>query len=262
MRVGLIGYGAVGREVARRIMVDEVPGVELARILVRHPPSESGFVETVSDPTLFFRDDLDLVIEAAGHDALKQNALEIVERGISLVVVSVGALVDSGFAEKLRSVAGQRGAKIYFPSCAIAGLDRVAAAREGELRSVRLITRKPVRAWFGTFAEDYYDLANLTDKVLLYSGHAREAAARFPESVNVSAALGLAGLGMDKTRVEVWIDPSISSNVHEVNVEGDFGHMHLEVSNHPSSNPKTGVIVAMSIIKLLRNLTGPFVIGL
>jgi aspartate dehydrogenase len=260
LRLGIIGYGSIGRDVARRVKEGAVPGVELTRILVRQ--WRAGF-----DPHLFTDDfstfirDVDLVVEAAGQEAVRRYGLAVIRHGVSLVIVSVGALSDPNLVDEFRHEAAAARVRVYCPSCAIAGLDRIAAAREGTLSRVRLITRKPVKAWYGTIAEQQYDLSSLSEKVLLYAGSARDAAVQFPESLNVSASLALAGLGMDRTEVEVWIDPSLTTNVHEVYAEGDFGRFYCEVRNRPSVNPRTGVIVAMSIIKLLRNLMDPFVIG-
>lgn len=261
MNTGIIGYGAIGREVAARLRRGDVPGARLGGVLVRKPSPGMSAPDFTDDLNEFLSWGLDLVVEAAGQDALREYACPVLERGVSLAVVSVGALTDDGLARDLRRLAQETGAKVYFPSCAIAGLDRIAAAREGRLDAVKLTTRKPVGAWYGTVAEEKYNLAQLTEPVLLYTGTAREAACLFPESVNVSAALALAGIGMDRTQVDVWIDPTLTANVHQVEVTGEFGRFAFEVQNRPSKNPKTGVIVAMSVVKLIRNLAGPFVIG-
>lgn len=260
--MGLIGYGAIGVDVTRRVMSRQVPGVDVVTVLTRTPHSlPQGIIGTMELPT-FLAQDLDLVIETAGQQAVRDFAVDIVTRGVSLAVVSVGALCDDALSHDLRQSAQTSGAKVYFPSCAIAGLDRIAAAHEGRLQSVRLVTRKPVAAWFSTEVEKTVDLARVSEPLLIFSGTARVAARRFPESVNVSAALALAGVGMDATEVEVWIDPTLAMNTHAVAVEGDFGHFQFSVQNLPSDNPKSGVVVAMSLMKLLRNLTDPFVVGL
>lgn len=262
LRVGFLGYGAIAKDVIQRLDAGQIPGVKPVVALRRSQSDATLEVPVVSSLTDFLQYDPDLVIEATGHTGLYENGPKVLEAGISLVVVSVGALVDDSFRELLWKTAATHGCKVYFPSAAIAGLDRLAAAREGDLDFVRLVTRKPPRAWKGTEVEGRIDLAAVSEPMLVYKGKAPEAASRFPESVNVSAALGLAGVGLAQTEVEVWVDPTIDANHHQVRVEGDFGSMTLEVSNRPSANPKTGVIVAMSLIKLLRNLVDPFVLGI
>lgn len=262
LRLGILGYGSIAKDLVHRLEEGQVSGVEPAVILRRSPSEAATKVPIVTSLDEFLTYQPELVIESTGQDGLREFGLRMLESGISLVVVSVGALADPSFRDALWKTAAENGAKVYFPSAAIAGLDRIAAAREGQLDQVRLVTRKPPKAWLGTEVESRLDLASLSEPVLVFQGMAPEAATRFPESVNVSAALGLAGVGMEKTEVEVWVDPHIAANHHQVFAQGDFGSLTLEVSNRPSENPKTGVIVAMSLIKLLRNLVSPFVVGI
>lgn len=130
------------------------------------------------------------------------------------------------------------------------------------MEEVTLITRKPPAAWYGTFVEHQVDLAKLTQSYCVFDGVARDSARIFPESVNVSAALSLAGIGFDATKVKVFVDPNINHNTHEIAARGKFGQIELSIRNTPTAgNPKTGYIVAMSVIKNLRDLTAPFIIG-
>jgi aspartate dehydrogenase len=79
--------------------------------------------------------------------------------------------------------------------------------------------------------------------------------------VNVAAAVGLAGLGLDATIVRVVADPTVARNTHEIEARGAFGELRVLLQNIPSENPKTGRLTAMSIVKALRNLTAPVVVG-
>ena len=94
------------------------------------------------------------------------------------------------------------------------------------------------------------------------TGRLREAALRFPENVNVAAALSLAGIGMDRTSVRVVADPAVSHNTHEIIAKGYFGEIRIVLQNIPGPNPKTGRIVPLALIKALRNLTAPVVVGI
>lgn len=178
------------------------------------------------------------------------------------MVVSVGAFCDPRLLDDVTATAKQQGRRLIVPSAAIAGLDRIAAAAQGPLESVTLTTRKPVKAWRGTFAEEVVDLDTVDKPTVIFEGNARESSRVFPESVNVSAALSLAGVGFEATSVRVLVDPTIEKNVHEVTARGLFGEVRIEVQNTPSpTNPKTGYIVAMSVTQALKNLTAPVVIG-
>ena len=267
LNVGVIGFGTAGRDVAKRLVCDEVEGCRLSGVLVRsvsnHPPEASLTGLLTDDPEYFFGQKPDVVVETAGHQAVVQYGEMALAAGCDFVVISVGALGDADLYDRLVAAALTSGKQILLPSAAIAGLDRIAAAAEEGLDSVRLTTRKPVKAWRGTHAETVVNLDEVREPTVIYTGNARDSARLFPESVNVSAALSLAGLGFEETEVQVVVDPTITRNVHEVTALGKFGELRVEVQNTPSpDNPKTGYIVAMSVCKVLRNLASPVVVGL
>jgi aspartate dehydrogenase len=267
LNVGIIGYGTIGQDVAQAILKGNAGQVQLKAILVRdetkYPDTSSrGYVMT-SNEEVFFRQGLDVVVESAGHEAVKHYGEKALDNRADLILVSVGALADESLLLKIREKARQTGRKVMVPSAAIGGLDRIAAGSVGPMDEVTLVTRKPPKAWIGTVIEQQVNLAELTEPYCAFDGVARDSARLFPESVNVSAALSLAGVGFDLTKVKVFVDPNISHNTHEIEAKGKFGQIHLQIRNTPSAgNPKTGYIVAMSVIKTLRDLTSPFVIGI
>ncbi|MGM0774987.1 MAG: aspartate dehydrogenase [Bacillota bacterium] len=266
-KAGIIGYGTLGKTIAELIEAGHAGNVELKSVLVRSTKSsehadKQAFTLT-SDEDEFFNGDLDIIIESAGHQALHMFGKKVLANGSHLVVLSVGALGDTGFYEKLQAAAKQHDRQIFVPSAAIAGLDRIAAGALGEIEDITLITRKHPRSWKGTFAEEKVDLNMLTEPFCIYEGNARESSRLFPQSVNVSAALSLAGIGFENTKVKVYADPTIQSNTHTIKAKGYFGEVEISVSNVPyEENPKSSPIVAMSVAKVLNNLTSPFVIGI
>lgn len=266
-KAGIIGYGTLGKTIAELIEAGHAGNVELKSVLVRSTKSsehadKQAFTIT-SDEDEFFNGDLDIIIESAGHQALHMFGEKVLANGSHLVVLSVGALGDTGFYEKLQAAAKQHGRQIFVPSAAIAGLDRIAAGALGEIEDIILITRKHPRSWKGTIAEEKVDLNMLTEPFCIYEGNARESSRLFPQSVNVSAALSLAGIGFENTKVKVYADPTIQSNTHTIKAKGYFGEVEISVSNVPyEENPKSSPIVAMSVAKVLKNLTSPFVIGI
>lgn len=268
MRVAVIGYGTAGRDVVDGIMSGRAGDCQVVAVLVRDRRKYAAIGERrgvfVTDSERdFFARTPDVVVETAGHDAVRQYGKTTLVNGSDFMVVSVGAFCDLDLQVELESAARASGTQIIVPSAAVAGLDRIASAAQGSLDIVSLTTRKPVEAWRGTYAEQVIDLDEVSEPVIVYEGNARESARLFPESVNVSAALSLAGLGFEKTRVRVVVDPNIDKNVHEVMAEGRFGSLRVEVRNTPSpDNPKTGYIVAMSVCKVLKGMTAPLQIGL
>ncbi|GEK48794.1 putative L-aspartate dehydrogenase [Bisbaumannia pacifica] len=266
IRVGLIGYGTAGKDVAETILSGQAGNTRLTSVLVRNAGkyndvSLDSCTITDNEETFFaFRPDV--VVEMAGHEAVIRYAETSLQHGCDFMVISVGAFCDQKLYDRIMASASQQQKRVLIPSAAIAGLDRIAAAAQGPLERVMLTTRKPVKAWRDTYAEEVVDLDTVTQPTLIFEGNARESSGIFPESVNVSAALSLAGVGFEATQVRVLVDPTIEKNVHEVTAKGLFGEVRIEVQNTPSpNNPKTGYIVAMSVAHALKNLSSPLVIG-
>lgn len=267
LSVGLIGLGTAGRDVARAIVEGRAGACRLDGVLVRdrarYEAQAAGGLPVLDDPDAFFARGFDVVVETAGHDAIAAHGERALRAGSDLMAVSVGAFCDEALYRRCLAAAEAHGRRLILPSAAVAGLDRVAAAAQGAVREVRLTSRKPVKAWRGTYAAQKVDLDRVSEPTVAFEGPARDSARLFPESVNVSAALSLAGVGFERTKVRVVVDPTIDRNVHEVSCAGDFGEMTVEVRNVPHpDNPKTGYIVAMSVARALKALSGPLLVGL
>jgi aspartate dehydrogenase len=262
-RVGLLGLGAIGRPVARAL-ARGMPGLILAGAASRDAGRACEFLSDLpgSPPLLALRDLLervDLVVEAATQAALVELAPAILEAGRDLVVLSVGALLDH---PEWVEQAAARGARIHAPSAAIAGLDGLkGAAVDGHLATVVMETRKPPRGLAGAPGVAGIDLGALAAPTLVFEGTAREACRAFPANVNVVAAVSLAGLGPDRTRIRIHADPTVERNRHTVTAEGAFGRLRIEIENVPSDNPRTGKLSYLSTIAYLRDLGSPLRVG-
>jgi aspartate dehydrogenase len=267
LKVGIIGFGTLGKSITKLIQSHQAGEVDLKAVLVRNKlvaneSSEHPFLITI-DENEFFNQNLDIIIEAAGHDALQLYGEQALRSGSNLMVLSVGAFADSDFYGKLQNAAKETSKQILIPSAAIAGLDRIAAGALGEIEEITLITRKPTRSWYGTFAEEMVDLETIDDPYCIFDGVAQEAAKLFPENINVSAALSIAGIGFDQTKVKVFVDPTIERNTHTIHAKGFFGEVKISIQNIPfKQNPKSSPIVAMSVAKVLNNLTSAVVVGI
>ena len=266
LRVGLIGYGSIGRRLGQAIVAGEAGRCELAGVLVRNPDKVADDVSSrppclvTDDAADFLATAMDMVVEVAGHDALKAYAEDVLRQGKDLLVISVGAFADPAFQLRVERTAHDYNRRLYIATGAIAGLDAIAAAAVGGLESVTHSVRKPPRGLLPP--EEAAEVEGSGEPRELYRGPAREAAVRFPENVNVAAAVSLAGLGLDRTTVRVVADPGVVRNTHEIEAWGEFGELRVLLQNIPSENPKTGRLTAMSIIKALRNLTAPVVVGI
>jgi aspartate dehydrogenase len=183
-------------------------------------------------------------------------AFPVLERGYDLVAMSLGALVDAEFYDGLLRRAAERGRGVYLPSGAVGGLDALAAAAIAGLDTVVLTTTKPPQALPDIQAAD------LQGPTCIYEGPAREAVQRFPQNVNVAAAVSLAGIGFDRTRVRVVADPAATGNRHHIEARGAFGELTFEARLLPSpGNPKTSYLAALSAIRLIRRLSEPVRLG-
>jgi aspartate dehydrogenase len=262
MRLGLIGCGAIGGEVVRAANEGTLaPGVQLAAVLVRRPRAEPDPLIT-HDPEIFFDRDLEAIVECAGHQAVRDHGVRCLESHADLVLTSIGALVDDDQYARLEQAAGRTGRKLRVASAGIGALDILGAAAIGGLTRVEMTVRKDPSAWWGTEAEHVCDLASLREPLVIYAGSVREGAARYPQNVNISAAVALAGLGLDRTRLTIVADPTIQSHVVEIFAEGAFGSFRFTEDVLPTeANPKTGRLVAMAVIRTIRELTAPLVIG-
>lgn len=267
MKIGLIGCGAIGRIIA--IAIDRTEDVEAIFLFDR---SEEGArslaarlekaVHVTSVDTLISK--TDLVIEAASQEACKEYAPQVLWAGRDLMVMSVGAFADDKFSDHVRKLARQKGAKVYVPTGAIAGVDGVRCAAEGRIDEVLLETRKPPAGFKGneTVARKGIDLDGLKGEVVLFDGPARQACVEFPQNINVAAALSMAGVGFDDTRVRIIADPKVTTNQHTVYLRGSFGEMRAWVSNYPCpDNQKTSYLAALSAISLVRKIAGNVWVG-
>jgi aspartate dehydrogenase len=208
---------------------------------------------------------VDLTIEAASQEAVRKYGPKVLKNGKDLMMMSVGALGDDSLRETLFSLAKKNRAKIYVPSGAIGGVDLVSSASMVNVDSVELETIKPPSGLKGAeyLKENGIDVDSITERTIVFEGGAREAVRAFPKNVNVSATLSLAGIGFDRTKVKVVVDPKASRNVHIVRVKGDFGMAEFRIENVPSPmNPRTSYLAAISAVATLKRIVGGIWIGI
>ena len=259
-KVGLLGCGAIGTQIALAIDSGKIPA-ELTHIYdFDQAKSEALFARLgkkpiiVENPHLVSSNDVSLVVEAASQDAVKNHALSILQNRKDLMIMSVGALLDESVFEILFDACKEFGKKIYLPSGAIAGLDSIKSVKD-ELELVTLVTTKSPKALAGAkfFDTHKIDLAGIKEKTTIFEGMAKEAVTQFPANINVAALLSLAGLGSTKTMVRIVADPNTDRNTHQIEARGKFGKISILVENVPDpSNPKTSRLAILSAIECLR----------
>jgi aspartate dehydrogenase len=203
----------------------------------------------------------DIVVECAPAAVLREIAEPALAAGRTLIVLSCGALVDNF---DLVELARRQGGRILVPTGALLALDAVQAAAVGDISRVHMITRKPPNGLAGApyLVENGISVERLNEAKRVFDGTAREAARGFPANVNVAAALALAGIGPDRTTIEIWADPAVDRNIHRIEVEADAARLSFQIENVPSlENPRTGRLTPLSVVALLRKLSSPLAIG-
>ncbi|MFQ5936194.1 MAG: aspartate dehydrogenase [Acidiferrobacterales bacterium] len=265
LKVAIGGFGAVGTIVAQRLD-SGIDGLTLVAVSARDRERAQQKVGTLRAavpvlPLPELAGVADVVVECAPAAVFGEVAEPAVRAGRIFMPISVGALLSHWHLVEL---AAMHGARIIVPSGALLGLDAVKGATEGDIESVRMITRKPPRSLAGSpyIAEHGIDLDAVDRPLKVFEGTAREGAKGFPANVNVAAALGLAGIGVDRTQLEIWADPTVTRNTHNIVVEADSARFELKIENVPTEqNPRTGKLVALSVIATLKRLVSPLTVG-
>jgi aspartate dehydrogenase len=257
LRVGLLGWGAIGAEVGRALMRGDIPGAELVAVAATHHHDDLDDLDVIQVTPLDLAAYADLVVEAAGHQALVEFGPALLASGADLLVVSVGALADDSLFDRLTTADGGR---LMISTGAIGGIDMLSACRQlGRVDDVHLTTTKPSNVLVQPWMDDEMKrrLADGVGIVTCFSGPAREAVGLFPTSVNVAAALAVAAGSWESVRVDVIGDPAASRNTHVIDVSAESGDYRFEISNRPSpQNPRSSQVVPFAVLRALGVLAG------
>ncbi len=253
MKLGLIGYGAIGKHVEAA----GLENIELVSVLVKRPrPDQGQGGKLTHDPDRFFAHAFDAVAECAGDEAVRLHGQRVLESGADFLLTSVGAFNDIALFDRLMAAAKASGTQLILPSAGIGTLDTFSRAAVDGLDSITATVRKNPSAWKGTAAETLVDLDSLEEPHTVFDGPVREGARLYPENFNISATANLAGLGRDRTRVVIVADPTITTHIVQLEAEGAFGRFTFKEDVAVSAqNRETGSPVAMAIVNSVRQLS-------
>jgi aspartate dehydrogenase len=251
LRVAIAGLGSIGSRIARELD-GSITGMKLTAVAVRDADKHHAFLNSLRArpeilPVERLWEAADIVVECAPSRHLRAVVEPIVARGKTAIVLSVGALLDH---DDLIELAKTHGGRILVPTC-------------GVIHSVKMVTRKPIDGLRGApfIVQNNIAVDGLREPLKLFEGSAREAAKGFPANLNVAVALSLAGIGADRTMIEIWADPTVTRNIHRIEVDSDSARFSMTIENIPSENPRTGVITALSVIALLRKQRATLAVG-
>jgi len=265
LKVGIAGLGAIGMPVARWLD-DGVEGLTLSGVSAGNVErARSRVADFASPPAVRTNEDLvavsDVVVECLPPTLFEEVAVPVVEQGKTLIVLTLTSLLTR---LDLVDRARETGAQIIAATGALLGFDAVRAAAKGEVYSVVMKSRKPPaglkKAVF--VIEQGIDLDASDEPVCLYSGSVRDAAAKFPANVNVAVALAMAGIGVDRTEYEIWADPSVDRNTHNIVVDASSTRFDMTIAGVPTEeNPATGKLTPLSVMATLERLVAPLTVG-
>jgi aspartate dehydrogenase len=266
MRIGIIGGGVIARLFLEHVQRGDMGVARVVAIQGRSeasrgkPLAEQYGVPFVTSLDALMAEDPQVVIEAASHDAVREFARPLLKRGIPVIILSAGALCDDELRARLEATAAKYRTLLYVPSGGIGGLDALKAACVAGADSVEIAVTKPPAAWKGIpFVEKMnIDLDHLTGPVTLFEGSARAGVPHFPANVNIAAALALAGIGFDRTRLKVVADPALVYNTHYINIRGMTGTISIKFESVPfPDNPKTAMLACYSALAAFKQFNSP-----
>ena len=258
MHLGLIGYGNIG-QMLLEVLAQEGMGPARLSVLARSPSRDR--VQAALPDALVMDDAAvlaaarpDLVVECAGHGAVRDHLPQVLGAGVDCVIASVGALADATLELRLQDAARAGGARFVLSAGAIGGIDLLAALAPSGIEAVRYTGRKPPRAWAGSPAEALLDLDALSQPATFFSGTAREAARDYPKNANVAATVALAGAGFDATTVALVADPGVTRNIHEISVQAGAGAFDIRIEGRGApGNPRTSMATVYALAREVMN---------
>ena len=244
-KVGIAGVGALGSIVAKSFPMD---GYTL------HAVSDLGTPD-FGVPNVDFKslaEQCDVIVECLPAAAVPALAAEVLSRGKTLIMISACALV---LHPEITAMAEGSEGRILVPSGALSGLDAVGALNQNHITESKIISTKHPKGFQNApyVIENNIDLTTVQGRFMIFSGNVLEAARAFPANVNVAASLALAGIGTEKTLVEVWADPAATGNSHEIIVTGGGTTIRSKIDNLPDPmNPKSSMQAGYSIVAALK----------
>ena len=254
MKVGIIGCGAIANIITSN-MVSEKNGIDIAYFYDKDIERAENLASLANGVAVLdfevMLDKVDLVLECASPNSVKQFAPTVLESGCDMIVMSVGAFMDIDFYLEVEKIAKKNNAKIHLPSGAIVGLDGIKTVANFGLKEIKLITRKSPRS----LGKD------IDVEEVLFEGKASQAVKEFPLNINVAATISVAC--QKDIDVKIIVDPKVDRNVHEITAKGDFGEFRTTTMNYPcTANPKTSMLAALSAIKLLKSFNDTISVGI
>jgi aspartate dehydrogenase len=258
-RIGIIGAGTIGSEIAKAVCSGEISG-KIGGVYDIEWKKADKLAKNIGgiDPSKDFKSLLknsDIIVEAASQDAVRKHIPAAIDAGKDVLIMSVGALMDKKLRDNIYNLTVKNNTKVYLPTGAVCGIDAIMAAKQGKVKKITLTTTKPPDSLEGVkyLKDKNIDIKKIKRKKVVYEGSAQEAARLFPKNINVAAIVSISS--GSPVKVRIICDPKTRTNNHEIEVFGDFGRITTKTQNKPSkNNPKTSQLAILSAISTLKNI--------
>lgn len=253
--LAIIGCGRLAQIVVdalRKNMLDEY---ELVAVYSRSKAKAQAISEQLPCRVCNNVDELlecrpDYIVETASPEALREFAVPALQAGSSVVTLSIGALADDAFYDKVKAAANRGGSRVYIASGAIGGLDVLRTATLMGNATAKFDTEKGPHSLRNT---PVYEEVLQTQKKTVFEGNAIDAIRLFPTKVNVSVAASIASVGSENMRVSITSTPDFVGDDHRIEIKNDQVHAVIDVYS------STAQIAGWSIVSTLQNIVSPIV---
>jgi aspartate dehydrogenase len=258
-KIGLIGIGYIGTTIIQAIAEEKIEDTVVQAVYdidkekTEKIKEEWPSIRIMSSITDFH--DCNIIIECAVQEVVTRIFDITVKNEKYFVPMSIGAFITfPDLYNKYQNLSEKQKSRIFLPSGAIGGFDCIDTVRLVGIKRAKIKTRKPNKAFRNNrFIESNNIKLSENSPVILFEGNAKLATTYFPRSVNVAARLALSTLGPEKTSVEIIADPTISKNIHTIEIESEVGKYNFTFENNPSpTNPKTSWLAALSAIYTIK----------
>ena len=263
LKICVIGCGSIGTEIASAVCSGRVSNMSVRAIFDINNTRSRKLRSVLNDDVIIpgsiteiiYDKQIDLVVECVSPSFVSNNALEILQSGISMLILSSGALIDKNFYKKVNNACNLKDVQVYIPSGAVGGIDTIKAVKT-LLKTVTVVTTKSPNALLGAPGFKEYENSIINEKLTIFEGSATEAVKLFPSNLNVSATISIAGIGPERTRVKVIADPNSSDNIHEIYITSEAGDFMFKFQNKPhKANKKTSYLAILAAIETLRSIS-------
>ena len=235
-RVGLVGYGKLGKFLASKILDETGHNLELAWVWNRTPETVTSD-ERVKHLHLADLSDFksvqpaaDIIVEVAHPNITREFGVAFL-RESDYFCGSPTVFADSAIEQSIRQMvtSSESAHSLYMPSGALWGAgDILKMAKLGILESLTITMKKAPSSFKvnGAVLETLKQMPeNATEEFVIYHGGLRALCPMAPNNVNTMAcaAMAASNLGFDNVQARLVAVPNLKSHVVEVNVRGPGG---------------------------------------